>query len=417
MEQSGKKLTSMVNPKILQSFLLVLLLGGCSSGSEDKIQSYFAVGSGVSPETLDRYLESKMGDLGIPGLSVAVINDGRIVYHRTMGYANREEKIPVTDSTIFEGASMSKSVFAFFVMKFVEEGKLGLDKPLHEYLPYPDIAHDDRYKKITARMVLSHRSGFPNWRENEENKTLKIHFEPGSDYLYSGEGYQYLAMVLKHIESTDWNGLEAMFQDKVASPLGLEHTVFIQTPYTSAHKAEPYDENNRWIDWRNSYWFSKAGKEFGAAYSIHSEPVDFSKWMIAVMNKELLREESYRQLFKPHSTIQSEGPVDVSYCLGFFTPEFPVIETDLFAHSGHNDGFTCMFALDTEKKWGFVIFTNSESGEPLGNAMLEYLLLGPDLTKVYLLGSALVLIILFAIGYAIRFILLKLETIRTKRAV
>jgi CubicO group peptidase (beta-lactamase class C family) len=70
-------------------------------------------------------------------------------------------------------------------------------------LPYQNIAYDESYKKITARMVLSHRSGFPNWRENEEDKKLKIKFEPDTSYEYSGEGYQYLAMVLKQIENTD----------------------------------------------------------------------------------------------------------------------------------------------------------------------------------------------------------------------
>ena len=140
-----------------------------------------------------------MDTLNIPGLSIAVINDSKVVYHQTFGYANHEKKLPVTDKTIFERASLSKSIFAFFMMKFVEEGKIDLDKPLYEYLPYPDIAHDDRYKKIKGRMVLSHRSGFPNWRENEADRKLKIKFEPGTNYEYSGEGYQYLAMVLKNI--------------------------------------------------------------------------------------------------------------------------------------------------------------------------------------------------------------------------
>src|SRR5688500_20332793 len=118
-----------------------------------------------------------MKALNIPGLSIAFIEDGKVWHHKTMGYGNVEKKLPVTDKTIFEGASISKSIFAFFVMTYVEEGKLDLDRPLFEYLPYPDIAHDERYKKITARMILSHRSGFPNWREHESDKKLKIKFD------------------------------------------------------------------------------------------------------------------------------------------------------------------------------------------------------------------------------------------------
>ena len=163
-----------------------------------------------------------MEKLKIPGLSVAVINDGKVVYEKTMGYANVEEELPITAETIFEGASLSKSVFAFFVMTYVEEGKLSLDKPLYEYMPYAYSDHDDRYKKITARMVLSHHfPGFPNWRRDEADGKLKIKFEPGTQYLYSGEGYQYLAMVLRKIEGADWNSLETAFQERVAKPLGL----------------------------------------------------------------------------------------------------------------------------------------------------------------------------------------------------
>jgi CubicO group peptidase (beta-lactamase class C family) len=327
-------------------------------------------GDMIPNDTLDSYLTSRMEELNIPGLSFALINEGKVVYHKTMGYANLEENLPVTDQTIFEGASISKSVFAFFVMSYVEEGKLDLDKPLYAYLPYPDIAHDERYKKITPRMVLSHRSGFPNWRENEEDKKLKIKFEPGTDYEYSGEGYQYLAMVLKELEGTDWQGLEAVFQEKIAKPLGMEHTVFIQTPYTQSHKAEPYDGNGQWIDWKNNYWYQKGSKQFGAAYSIHSEPIDFSKWMIAVMRKELLSEASYAELFKHHTEVP-DADIKLYYTLGFNNVEEPY--NYVFFHGGNNDGFTCFYLLDTEKDWGYVLFTNSEYGQQLGNELMEYL--------------------------------------------
>lgn len=327
-------------------------------------------GHTVPLDSLDNYLDQKMSDYNIPGLSIAILNGGEAVYHRTLGYANLEEQIPVTENTIFEAASISKSVFAFFVMKYVEEGKLDLDRPLFEYLAYPDIAYDERYKKITARMVLSHRSGLPNWRENEEDEILKIKFDPGTDYEYSGEGFQYLAMVLRAIGKTDWKGLEASFQNKVANPLELEHTVFIQTPYTRSNKAEPYDDNGNWIDWKNNYWYMKDDGNFNSAASLHTEPLDFSKWMNAVMNKELLTEESYSEILKHHSEIPNSG-IDLYYTLGFVNLDEPY--ENVYVHTGSNDGFTCYYLMDLEKKWGYVLFTNSESGETLGNNLFDYL--------------------------------------------
>jgi CubicO group peptidase (beta-lactamase class C family) len=350
--------------QLIYIFFALIVFTNYTSKPVDEITNY--KGSSISIDTLDNYLKSRMQNLNIPGLAIALINDGKVVYHRTMGYANVEDKLNATDKTIFEGASLSKSVFACFVMKYVEEAKLDLDKPLYQYPPYPDIAHDERYKRITARMVLSHRSGFPNWREDEEDKKLKLKFEPGTDFLYSGEGYQYLAMVLKHIEGTDWNGLEAAFQNKIAKPLGMEHTVFIQTPYTQAHKAEPYDESGKWIDWNNDYWYKKGKEVFGAAYSIHSEPIGFSKWMIALMNQKLLSEESYKELFKQHSKLANPA-INICYTLGFYKIN------DLLAHGGDNTGFTCFYVLDTEKDWGYVLFTNSKFGQKLGNELLEYM--------------------------------------------
>jgi CubicO group peptidase (beta-lactamase class C family) len=355
---------------LLKLFVLsFLVISFTSCHSQKKIKNL--VGYEVSTDSITALLKSRMDSLNISGLSIAIINDGKVAYHQTLGYADLEKKLPVTDKTIFEGASMSKSVFAFFVMKFVEDGKLNLDKPLYQYLPYEDIVHDYRYRKITARMVLSHRTGFPNWRENEEDKKLKIKFEPGTAYGYSGEGYQYLAMVLKHIEGTDWNGLENKFQETIAKPIGLEHTVFIQTPYTKKNKAEPYDKNGNWIDWKNNYWHKKDKGKFVAPASMHSEPLDFSKWMIAVMNKRVLSENSYKEMLKHHSLLPSSSPdLNIYYTLGYITADEPYQNT--FLHDGSTEGFTCWYLMDIKKKWGYVLFTNSENAGSLGNDLWSY---------------------------------------------
>ncbi|SHI76819.1 serine hydrolase domain-containing protein [Aquimarina spongiae] len=351
------------------SVVLFLILSTKSIHAQKNITNL--AGYEVAIDSINEFLKSRMDSLNIPGLSIAVINEGKVVYHKTFGYANLEKKLPVTHKTIFEGASISKSVFAFFVMKFVEEGKLDLDKPLYEYLPYNDIAYDDRYKKITARMVLSHRSGFPNWRENEEDKKLKIKFNPGTGYEYSGEGYQYLAMVLKHIDKTDWKGLEALFQEKIAQPLEMGNTTFIPTPTIYKNKAEPYTNQREWIDLKNDYWYKKELGKFIAPSSIHTEPIDFSKWMIGVMQKKILSKNSYKELFKHHSKISTSSTgINVYYTLGFLTADQDYSQT--YFHNGNNAGFTCGYLMDVEKDWGFVLFTNSEYGEKLTDEVWNY---------------------------------------------
>jgi len=383
--------------KITFSILTIsLFLSGCSKNN-DAVDSY--IGFDIPKKVLDSHLKEQIKNYNIPGMTVAFINNGAIVHHRNFGYANLQDSIKVSDKTIFEGASISKPIFAYFVMKYVEEGKIDLDTPLYKYLPYPDIAEDERYKKITARMVLSHRSGFPNWRSDHPENKLIIQFEPDTDYFYSGEGYQYLAKVLKHIEQTDWDGLEKQFQSKVAIPLGMKHTVFIQNDYTKYNKAEPYDKNSKWISPERDI-DSIFRYQFRAPASIHSEPLDFSKWLIALMGKKGLEENSFEELFEVHSYVDEFNGIEVDYTLGFFKPRLPL--TSVYLHGGNNYGFTSYFAIDPDKKWGFVLFTNSEYGEQLGSELTLYLFTGPNLTKLYILFVFILLCIILVLFFGIR---------------
>ncbi|WP_337251790.1 serine hydrolase domain-containing protein [Maribacter halichondriae] len=279
-----------------------------------------------------------------------------------------KQKKKVTAQTIFEGASLSKPLFAYFVMGFVEEGKLDLDKPLIEYLAYEDIAYDDRYKKITARMVLSHTTGFPNWRSDFEDKKLFIKFEPGSSFEYSGEGYQYLAKVLAHILKTDDAGLEAIFQERIARPLKLHVTKYLQDKRNMKHKAKGYVEGVAVEE-------DDDPSIFGSAFSIHSEALDFSKWVIALMNNKGLSKESYEELFKsqvvlPEGHIQrQEGITD--WTLGFAKATLPF--GSAYGHGGNNPGYASIFIVSPETKWGYVMFTNANQSQ-LPMVFLQYLM-------------------------------------------
>ena len=304
----------------------------------------------------------------VPGLSMAIINNGKVVFHTTRGYADIEKAKKVTPNTIFEAASLSKPLFSFLTMDFVEDGILDLDTPLHKYLPYPDIAHDDRYKKITARMVLSHTTGFPNWRSDYDTKELFIQFDPGTSFFYSGEGYQYLARVLAHLNNTDDLGLEQLFQKRIAEPLNLRTTKFIQDKNNFKNKAQGYVGS-----------MPKSGNDdpdvFGAAFSVHTEALDFSKWLLALLNKELISEKSYQELFGtqvvlPEDHEQRQLGV-TEWTLGFAKAQLPVGVA--FGHGGNNPGYTSLFAIVPQNKWGLVVFTNADQSQlPLG--ILQYLM-------------------------------------------
>jgi len=326
------------------------------------------IGKEISTDSLESFIERQMESLKVPGVSLAIINNGEVAYHLVKGYSDLATQQKVTRKTIFEGASLSKPLFAYMVMTLVEEGKLNLDKPLHEYLPYKDIDYDERYKKITARMVLTHTSGFPNWRTDHEGGKLFISFEPGSAFQYSGEGYQYLAKVMAHILNTDDRGLEKEYQERIANPLNLKFTKYLQDSNNMKNKAEGYIDG------------SAVGEDddpdvFGSAFSIHSEALDFSKWLIAMIHREGLSEESYTELFKsqfalPEGHPQTEAGV-TDWTLGFAKATMPF--GSAFGHGGNNPGYTSLFMIAPETKWGYVMFTNANQSE-LPMAFLQYMM-------------------------------------------
>jgi CubicO group peptidase (beta-lactamase class C family) len=320
-------------------------------------------------QRLDRFIEERMLALNVPGASLAVIDDGKIVYHRTLGWADPQANRPVSKRTVFEAASLSKPLFAYFAMSFVEEGKLDLDRPLWEYLEDKDLAHDPRARKITARMVLSHTSGLPNWRSETPQKTLSLSFEPGTGYAYSGEGYQYLARVLAKIAGTDDAGLEAIFQQRVARPLGMRRAYFVRDPKRRVEKARPHKDGRPMSE-------TAPIAEFGAAYSLETEAVDYARWVIALLDGKGLSAQSYASYFAPQQVRLPDNEPMRAFGLSDWALGFSMYETPagrLYAHGGNNEGFTSLVVLSRERRWGLVLFTNADQVTALSIELMTFL--------------------------------------------
>ena len=363
---------------LVPSFLTLIIFWSCDKkldpvNTEMESSSIKNLNGQLVPlDSIEAFLDHKMQEMNIPGLSMAIINDGQVVYHTAKGYAELESQTPVIDKTLFEGASTSKALFAYLSMFLVEEGLLDLDRPLYEYLDpklRDNYDYDERYRQITARMVLAHTTGFPNWRGNDE---LTIQFEPGTNFSYSGEGYQFLVKSIESILDTDYMGLEAYYQNKVAKPFNMEYTKFVQNQYNIQHKATPYNQGapleiNPWD-----------AKEFNAASAIHTEAIDFSKWLIAIMNQQGISRESYQLLFSDQITVE-EAPTllseegAIAWTLGF--AKYQRAGQIVYGHEGNNDGFNALFLIDLDKKWGFVQFNNANEVYDFGFDVFNYLTL------------------------------------------
>jgi CubicO group peptidase (beta-lactamase class C family) len=178
-------------------------------------------GRTIAIADFEKYLSGQMDSLKIPGLSIAIINNGSIVYSRNMGVKNVASKEPAGPGTIYEACSLSKPIFAYFALLMAARGVLDIDTPLYRYYMDPEVDFSDPvFTALTARFVLNHASGWPNWRDNKA-QLLKFNFKPGTRSGYSGEGYQHLKRVLNYRLSTDDDHLNGYFQQAVVEPLQI----------------------------------------------------------------------------------------------------------------------------------------------------------------------------------------------------
>ena len=316
-------------------------------------------GKEINKIALENDLKTIMEDLNIQAISIAIINNTNVVYNKNLGITNTETNKEVTENTMFEAASLSKPVFAYFVMKMVEKGKLDLDKSMFTYFPHPAIEDKfiENYKKITPRMVLSHSTGFPNW---SEGKKIILAHEPGNGFSYSGEAYQYLAAVIGSQNGVGYkDDLNEIFLKEVAKPLNLDHTSFTWNSYLQSHKAYGHQDGKPTDN-------QSQGKNFGAAYSLHSNASDYSKFLIAMMNQKGLDQEYFEEMLDEQNHFNEENELyknlgQTGWGLGFAQKKTK--DYTMHLHTGNNHDFQsyCMFIPDLG--YGIVVFMNTNKME------------------------------------------------------
>jgi CubicO group peptidase (beta-lactamase class C family) len=308
-----------------------------------------------SVRTLDQAVPALMRKNNVPGVSLALIRDGRVYWVKSFGV--KDGDAPVTNDTTFEAASLSKVVFAYAVLKLADQGKIDLDTPLQHYLSAPYIEGDPRINKITARMVLSHRTGFPNWRPNEG---LTIHFEPGDHFSYSGEGFAFLAKVVEQITGRKLNDF---VQEMVFTPLGMTSSSYIWRADYDARTAIGHDKDGKPQDkWKP--------KEANPASSLQTTAVDYARFMTALLDGKGLKPETLKQMETPQVAVQANctpncfaaGPVSTTVFWGLGVGLEKTSAGLAFWHWGDNGSFKAYMVGFPGHKSGLVMFTNSENG-------------------------------------------------------
>ena len=326
-----------------------------------------------SPEKssqVDNFIETYQKYYRIPGVSLALIKDGKVIYHRAYGVTNSMTGEKVNDLTLYEAASITKPVFAFAVQRLAERGVIDLDKPLYLYLPYEDIAYDDRYKLMTARHVLTHRTGFPNWRSMNEDGKLNLKFTPGTGYGYSGEGFEYLKMVIEKITGKK---VEQVLQEEVIQPMGLYHTFFSKNDSLQRMVAYGHFDG---LPTNNDLPESP-----GMAYSMHTEANIFTRFMLYMLEQKGLKPETYETMLQKHSEFNYDPGEEKPKIPSYMGISLEIRETPFgksFGHGGNNGDFKCKFEVYKDQKMGYAIFTNSSTSDMLLENLRKFLVEGKD---------------------------------------
>ena len=345
----------------LVAFLAMLTLVTAIFGQQTATSIRVPDGRTILVESMNSYIEEAMDSLKLPGLSIAIVNNEQLVYHKTFGVKNLKTKEPVTKQTIFEGASLSKPLFAYFLMKMAEDGRLDLDKPIFPYLeaifPEGTVAEEsfEAYKTLTPRIILSHGTGIPNWVNGEP---IEIAFKPGTDFSYSGEAYQHLGAAFGLKLGLEWGPrLDSLFIKEAALPIGMDRTLYTWDPkYENAvargHiKGKVNPEINRF-------------KKVGPGFSLHSDAEDYARFLIEMMHPKNISVASRDEMLKEHNHFKADNKLlketgQTGWGLGFAQKPTPYGLMHL--HTGNNQDFQAYSMFIPKQNYGFVVFTNSDN--------------------------------------------------------
>ena len=342
-------------------------------------------GSTIAPAQIDATVNQLIQAAHVTGAGIAIFHRGRIVYLKAYGQRDTEKGLLLTPDSVMTSASLSKAALATLVMRLVQEGRLDLDKPIYQYLPkplpeyprYADLQGDERYKQLTLRILLSHTSGFPNWRAFEDERKLKFHFDPGTRYGYSGEGIDLAQFV---VETVTGQSLGVLMEEDIYRPLHMTRTSMVWESRFESDYANGYDEYGRSLG-------PERRSTPDAAGSMQTTLRDYATFLSALMSRKALSGRTLAKMLSTQIIIHSahqfpslagetttaNDGIHLRYGLGWGLYSSPYGEA--FFKEGHDEGWRHL-ALCFGNGSGILILTNSNNGEGIFKPLIDFVL-GP----------------------------------------
>lgn len=327
------------------------------------IASFLFLAASAHADEVDDFVRARLAEKHIPGASIAVIKNGKIVKTEGYGLANVELNVPATKDTVFEIGSVSKQLTAAGIMLLVEDGKVNLDEKISKYLP----GTPDAWKDVSVRNLLTHTSGvksyssisgggFEVYRRLKRDDFIKglapypLDFETGTDYVYSNSGYNLLAYI---IESASGKTYWDFMRERVFKPLGMDKTTDRDLKNVVPNRATGYEWERDHLTGRDYNLTDLLG-----AGSIVSTVGDLTKWDAALRNDTLLKKESKMQMWTALTFNNGK-----TFPYGFAFRLSDVRGHKLIAHSGQTSGFGASISRYVDDDVTVIALTNlGESG-------------------------------------------------------
>lgn len=294
----------------------------------------------------------------VPTLGIGVIKDGKLQQVKVFGEIKKGISAPY--NTIFNVASLTKPITAMVTLKLVSLGKWNLDEPICKYWTDPDVSKDKNCKILTTRHILSHQTGFTNWRGNNNDGKLHFEFQPGTKYQYSGEGFEYLR---KALEAKFHKSINELATELIFKPLQMTDTKYFWDNKTDSSRfALGYNEKGI------AYEIEK-NKTANGADNLLTTVEDYGKFLASVINSEGLTEKVFNDMVKN----QVETKNGKHFGLGFELYDFGNGEYAL-SHGGADKGCQTIVFVFPKTKQGLVIFTNVDDGYKVYEKIIKHYL-------------------------------------------
>ncbi|MBX9734421.1 MAG: class A beta-lactamase-related serine hydrolase [Chitinophagaceae bacterium] len=301
----------------------------------------------------------------VPVLGLGVIENGKLKQIQVFTSQNKNNS--ASYNSIFKVASLTKPVTALVTLKLINAGKLGIDEQLDKYWKEPDLKNDSRSKKLTPKIILSHQTGFPNWRYLTQSKKLSFEFEPGTKFQYSGEGFEYLR---KALEAKFGKRLEELAADWLFKPAKMKDTHFWwDKSMDETRYIRNYDKDG------NAYETSKYFKANGAA-NLLTTVEDYGNFLVYILNGAELSQDVLNEMHKNQTKLKDNDFFGLGWekLTGFSNGEYALM------HTGKDPGVSTVAIMFPKSKNGWLIFLNGDNDNKVVEKLLtEKLYLGNEL--------------------------------------